>query len=274
MFDFSPLFIFLRFVDVLICSGSEFLFIQIIMLFKSNDWQFILTLFGIVSTWIVTFFSIRNVNRNTNLQISNQNKISYRPYLKIEIVEEKIFQEGVRYYYTTTKKYDEVDNHKLEDMHNSGYAKGANVVISLKNVGNGIATGLKIFNIDNNFRLLNKSGDLMIGSTREKETYNESEEAIIAKDEIFQFQMFLTFVFSKNRTPDFEYIDNDCIHYLLVFKDIDMNLYSFKIDFWSGYQSNVVSYRTSEVIEYKKKWNDFSNINEFHDYIKSEYIIK
>ena len=184
----------------------------------NRDWFDYLTLALTIITILVsigaTIINIRLVNKNTNKQIENQNKETYRPRLKlneIKIVEHNINQ---RYLYAYSKKYDKEEN--SIDVY---------VDITLENIGYGIANDITFYMLNNGdkcfgIQSISKENNQVLNSTIEIPKEN--------KDTI-------KFLFSFNRNSindDLNDFDNDDFIILICnYKDLNGNNYEMLIGF-------------------------------------------
>lgn len=245
---FCCLISYLNIIDYLCQFISSNFFHRIYELIKSNDFQFGLTFLGIVTTWIVTFITIRNVNKNTNLQIQSQNKISYRPYLKVVEIKSRYTSEALISYTPTAPK----NNNEYENM--------CCAIIKIKNVGNGIATDFKIIDISDDFKVLHNDMFWFSNNYDRSQSFDNSDEIGIEKNGDFKFKLFLKYGVDSSYEKDF----------LFIYRAIDMNVYGFKITIYASLNSETIVYNVSENMEYKIK----SNISkeEVYKNIKDEYL--
>ncbi len=206
--------------------------IEAINKLSQHDWFDYCTL---LLTLAATVINIWLVNMNTNKQIKNQNKETYRPRLKlnnIEVVEHNLDK---YYLYAYSKHYnEESDSITLY------------VDIILENIGNGLAN-------DISFYMLN-SGQKCLGMQVENQDTNQSVGSTleIPKDKKETFKFLFKF---DRKSFEKEPSDLDRGDFLLLicnYKDLNDNNYKI-----------LIGYDLKKYEPYKFELNDKGNIEKF-----------
>lgn len=169
----------------------------------------IITLVGIIGTIIYT-------NKNTILQINNQNKQSYRPYIRIDKIEVVTNNEPEDQY---TNMFDQYYNDIYLGKNNSKTPVNApiGIRIELKNIGFGIAKNVKIFD-------MKKCKELKIRIIKEEGAYiiNNNSNYDLAISEIIPIKIVVKYIKEKKEISDFS-------NYAVFYEDINGNVYSNEI---------------------------------------------
>ena len=177
-------------------------------------WTLGLSLAAIVVSVLATIINIWIVNKNTNKQIANQNKETYRPRLRlreIKIVKDKINE---RHLYAYSKQY-------KEDLNSiTLYAE-----IELENIGYGIANDISFYMLNSGFKCMgiqncNRNINQHLNSTLE-----------ITKDGKEKVNFVFNFKRPENNEEDIEIIDDDFILLICNYKDLNGNDYKILIGF-------------------------------------------
>lgn len=209
---------------------------------SKHDWFDYLTLALTIVTIVVsigaTIVNIWLVNKNTNKQIENQNKETYRPRLRLKNVKITVHNIDERYLYAYSKKY--IDNKKSVDIY---------VDLELENIGYGVAN-------DISFYMLNSGHKCMGIQNQNKETIQVLNSTIeIPKDK----NQIVKFLFSFNRdsidleTEDFD--NDDFIILICNYKDLNGNSYKILIGFiLKKYEPFKIEY--NEENDFEKIYND------------------
>lgn len=178
-------------------------------------WDYIIFIIPIIVSIIATLVNIWLVNKNTNKQIKNQNKETYRPRLKlkqIKIVEHDIDR---MYLYAHSKEY------VNEKTSISLYAD-----IELENIGNGIANDITFYMLHSGHKCLSVQTENKYST----QTLNSTIEIPKDKSQIIKF----LFNFNKEavKSDEIEEIDgNDVILLICNYKDLNNNSYRILIGF-------------------------------------------
>lgn len=114
---------------------------------SNRDWidyaTIIISIISIVISIVATIINIWLVNKNTNRQIENQNKETYRPRLKLKSISIKKSVGSERYLYINSKNFEEKKN-KLSIYLN----------VCLENVGYGIANDITFYSLTGGYKCL------------------------------------------------------------------------------------------------------------------------
>lgn len=111
----------------------------IVAIDNANNSDWFISILTILVPAIMTIISMYYVNKNTNRQIANQNKETYRPRLKLLCVEEipNNFEQNTLYAYSENYKNDLASEISISfDM-------------SLKNIGHGLANDISFYMLNN-----------------------------------------------------------------------------------------------------------------------------
>ena len=109
---------------------------------------------------VIAMLNVWIVNRNTDKQISAQNKETYRPRLCVEKIDEVKHEIDKRYLYACSNEYREGNNNVT-----------LYVDIELSNIGNGLANDLEFYMLNN--------GKKCIGMQAEYEDKNQELNSTI-----------------------------------------------------------------------------------------------
>lgn len=175
---------------------------------SSRDfWDYFVIIAPIVITIVTTLVNVRLVNENTNRQIENQNKETYRPRLSLKNVKSICHDVYERHLYAYSAGFDESKEKAV-----------LYVDVVLENVGNGLAN-------DITFYMLN-SGKKCLGIQVEDNDVNQELNSTleIPKDSSYPVK----FLFNFNRKLQDEELDADGT-ILLVCNYKDLNNNNFKI---------------------------------------------
>ena len=177
-------------------------------------WDYIFFIVPVITTAITTLINVWLVNKNTNKQIENQNKETYRPRLKlnnIEVVEHNINE---RYLYAHSTNFKE----------KSG-GISLYVDVMLENIGNGIANDLSFYMLNSGHKCLgiqvqNKNANQILNSTLE-----------IPKDRIEKIKFLFNFNNEQLSSNDDELDIDDAILLICNYKDLNNNDYKILIGY-------------------------------------------
>lgn len=132
---------------------------------SNRDWidyaTIIISLISIIISVVATIINIWLVNKNTNRQIKNQNKETYRPRLRIKGISIKKRIGSERYLYINSKNFDEEKN-----------KSSIYINLCLENVGYGIANDITFYSLTGGYKCLgiqseNKNTTQELNSTLE-----------------------------------------------------------------------------------------------------------
>ena len=174
-----------------------------------HDWFDYITL---ISGVIFTYLNIKYVNKNTNKQIENQNKETYRPRLILKSIKDTNKNTGERYLYAHSLGFKE-DEEKAYIHFN----------IELENIGYGIAN-------DISFYMLN-SGSKCLEIQFNENTINQKLKSTIEiqkdKKEIVPFEVNFNKKLVNSKTDGFE--NDDAVLLICNYKDLNNNNYKILI---------------------------------------------
>lgn len=215
--------------------------IEVIRNNNARDWfdylNLILSTITIVVSIGATIINIWLVNKNTNKQIENQNKETYRPRLRMKSIKVVEHNSWERYLYAHSKKY-ENENNCIRLYAN----------IELENIGNGIANDISFYMLHSG----NKCLEIQTESKEQNQLLNSTLE--IPKDKTDNIK----FLFSFNKdsiNQESEFLDNeDFIILICNYKDLNNN-YKMLIGFiLKKYNPFKIEY--TDELEIGKIYND------------------
>lgn len=121
--------------------------IDAITALSERDWidyaTIIISIISIIMSIVATIINIWLVNKNTNKQIENQNKETYRPRLRLNNISIKKNIGSERYLYINSKNFDEKKN-----------KSSIYINVCLENVGYGIANDISFYSLTGGYKCL------------------------------------------------------------------------------------------------------------------------
>ncbi len=215
----------------------------------------IITLGGIITTLILT-------NKFTNKQIANQNKQTYRPYIRVEkmniITNDEKDDEKVNMFDQYYRDIYLKNNISREPVH-----APVGIMLELKNIGIGIAKSIKLFDMTKccevKSEVLQKDGNY---------TVNKNFSHNIAINENLEFKVIIKYI-----REEIDVSDNTS--YLIFYEDINGNVYSNQllIEVGKGKKYNIELFH-SEVNSFDHNGETiYINIlknSDLHKYLKSK----
>lgn len=162
---------------------------------------------------ITTVVNVWLVNKNTNKQIKNQNKETYRPRLKLKKVEQCVSNLNV-VNYIKSNDYIEKMSEKLKFR--------CKFNITLENIGYGFAHDVKFFNLISGKRCIKRQTH---DSRESKKGFSTIDINKNGKDDII---FHTDFYFDQNKEEWFPTMDKCYI--LVVYNDLNQNSYTMLID--------------------------------------------
>lgn len=206
--------------------------LKIIENFSIGDW---VNFISIIISSIMTFISIYFVNENTNKQIANQNKETYKPRLRLKKITNL---KDVKY------KNCLCANGSYFDY--NGECVTLFLDIELENIGNGLANNISFYVLNNgykcsNYQNINYETNQLLGSTLEVPK---------GEKETFRFCFNFNKIYLDNKD---KYNNGDYIILVCNYKDLNNNNYKLII----GY-----ILKNYEVIKSKSKDNNYIVYND------------
>lgn len=189
-----------------------------IRLLRNRDLYDILFLFTSILIPIITaIINVHYVNWNTNKQIENQNKETYRPRLRIKSIEES-FDMNNHTIYAYSNFYDESKYDKDICVYNDYIHK--KFFITFENIGNGMANELE-------FYMLNH-GEKCSGYQSLDDSLNQVLNSTIEIPKGSADKVCLDICFDKNRYKIEDFINEkeDFIIIICNYKDLNNNNYN------------------------------------------------
>lgn len=174
------------------------------------DWISLIVV-PIVVAIITTIVNVKSVNHNTNMQLANQNKETYRPRLKLQKIintNHDLFLANYMFFYN---EYNMSDSYDI-------YSK-----VFLENIGNGIANDITFYS-------LNRGEIISKGMSCERDVNQESfstEE--IAKNKVGDF--LFSFSFNNDDIKKMQPTDELPCLILCNYKDLNNNNYKLIIGY-------------------------------------------
>ena len=220
---------------------------------KNHDYYDWMLIFIPILTAIINVYI---VNRNTNKQIANQNKETYRPRLKLKNVQITQCNDKEHILYAHSKNY------KEENEEISQYFE-----IELENIGNGLAN-------DISFYMLN-SGEKCYGYQFNNDNDNQILDSTIEIPVNKEGKVLFNIDFDKNSiNPEKEPPNNnDLVLLVCNYKDLNNNSYQILIGII------IKKYTVNEEYE-KRHFDEYSivfdyyhyqeNTNEFNNMVKKD----
>ena len=218
---------------------------ELVEVIKNNsvrDWfDYLNLVLSIITIFIsigATIINIWLVNKNTNKQIENQNKETYRPRLKMKSI--KIIENNSedRYLYAHSKKYEKENN-----------SITLYVNIELENIGNGIANDISFYMLHSGKKCL----EIQNESKEINQFLNSTLEIPKDKTENIKF----LFSFNKDSiNEELEFLNSeDFIILICNYKDLNNNNYKILIGFiLKKYNPFKIEY--TDELEIDKIYND------------------
>lgn len=178
-----------------------------------DKWDYIFFVVPTIVTIIGTLINVWLVNKNTNKQIENQNKETYRPRLRLKDIKVAEHNINERYLYA----------------HSLGFKEDKEGVslyvdITLENIGNGIANDLSFYMLNNG----NKCLGIQVENKNRNQVLNSTLE--ISKDN----SETIKFLFNFNKEQlygDNNSFDDDAILLICNYKDLNNNNYKILIGY-------------------------------------------
>ena len=164
----------------------------------------IVSIFAIIASTIVTC-------RNTNKQIEDQNRETYRPRLRLKKIE------------NVDNNLTEVENEISSRFHKEQRNDSIRIKITLENIGYGIANNIEFFNLINSERCFRTQ------VLQDKINQLELSTYEIAKDKAEEFQMLI--LYNRDAVEDKQNSDGDFILNLCNYEDLNRNNYKILIGY-------------------------------------------
>ena len=118
--------------------------IEVIDKLSSHDWwDYFVFIVPLVVTIVTTIINVWLVNKNTNKQIENQNKETYRPRLSLKSIRSVPNDDYERHLYAHSVNFDE--NKEKAVLY---------VDVVLENIGNGIANDISFYTLNSGEKCL------------------------------------------------------------------------------------------------------------------------
>lgn len=188
---------------------------NIVNFFSSNLCGNLLTFIGIIVTVIVAYKTIKNVNENTNIQLKENNKQLYRPFINISSIN------AIDYFDWNNIVLDCKGSNFFREKREERIKKDKSSIkleMKIENIGNGIANKVKFINIDEKNKI----------KIKESEEYDittlEVNNIVIKKDEEKIIQLELNYLIDRTGKETSDYIQ-----FYIQFEDINGNKYKTKI---------------------------------------------
>ena len=169
------------------------------------DWLIFIipTILTIVNVWIV--------NLNTNKQIKNQNKETYRPRLKVSNIERISSKEYVHSYYAHSKYFEEGSN--------KGNVK---FKIQLENIGTGLANDIQFYMLNSGEKCLGYQVDNVL----ENQILDSTEEVPVGKS----LDVYFNINFNRKKIKEYEkQLEGDFVILICNYQDLNQNNYNILI---------------------------------------------
>ena len=182
---------------------------------SSRDiWDYIFFIVPVIVTIATTLINVWLVNKNTNKQIENQNRETYRPRLRLKNI--KVVEHNIndRYLYAHSLGFKE----KKEGI--SLY-----VDITLENIGNGIANDLSFYMLNSG----NKCLGIQVENKDENQVLNSTLE--IPKDKSETIKFLFNFNREQLNGDNNSLDDDDAILLVCNYKDLNNNNYKILIGY-------------------------------------------
>lgn len=220
---------------------------------KNHDYYDWMLIFIPILTAIINVYI---VNRNTNKQIANQNKETYRPRLKLKNVQITQCNDKEHILYAHSKNY------KEENEEISQYFE-----IKLENIGNGLAN-------DISFYMLN-SGEKCYGYQFNNDNDNQILDSTIEIPVNKEGKVLFNIDFDKNSiNPEKEPPNNnDLVLLVCNYKDLNNNSYQILIGIIIKKYTVNEEYEKHHFDEYSIVFDYYyyqENTNEFNNMVKKD----
>lgn len=182
----------------------------------AHDWfdyiNLAISILALISSAIFTYFNIKYVNENTNKQIENQNKETYRPRLRLKSIKDIFGVENEKILYANSFGFNE-DKRSLYIY----------LQIELENIGYGIANDISFYMLNNGERCNEwqpeiKTENLQLDSTMEIPK---------GSSEIIKFGVHFDYNLIKEQTKDSD--NHDTMVLICNYKDLNNNNYKILI---------------------------------------------
>lgn len=195
--------------------------VEAIKSLSNHNWYDLLILFSTILVPIVTaIINVYVVNNNTNKQIANQNKETYRPRLRVNNVEETFGSNNhTMYAYSHNTK----ESKTVEESFNNSNQLYKKFNITFENIGNGLANELT-------FYILNH-GEKCIGYQSIDSELNQVLNSTIEIQKNSKETITFDICFNKKNIDSEESIEgkDDFIILICNYKDLNGNNYNLMI---------------------------------------------
>lgn len=169
------------------------------------DWLLLIipTILSIANVWIV--------NANTNKQIKNQNKETYRPRLKLKNIERVQTTEYMHNYYAHSKYY--------QEKANKGTIK---FKIQLENIGTGLANDIQFYMLNSGKKCLGYQIDCSL----KNQILDSTEEVSVGKT----LDIYFDINFNREKIKEYEKtLEGDFVLLICNYQDLNKNNYKILI---------------------------------------------
>ena len=218
------------------------------------DWMILIC--SIVIPILTAIINVYIVNRNTNKQIANQNKETYRPRLRLKNVQSTYNRDMEQILYAHSKNYSE-EEHEI-----SQYFE-----INLENIGNGLAN-------DISFYMLN-SGEKCYGYQNKDHNNNQVLDSTIEIPMNESGKIVFSMNFNKQFiNPEKEYPNNeDFVLLICNYKDLNNNNYQILIGIIIKQYNENDNYEEMHINQYSLTYDYYyyqENTDKFNGMIKKD----
>lgn len=169
------------------------------------DWLILIVpaILSLVNVWIV--------NSNTNKQIKNQNKETYRPRLKLKNIERAQNVDYIHSYYAHSKHFQEEQN--------KGNIK---FKIQLENIGTGLANDIQFYILNSGERCFG----YQIGNSYQNQILDSTEELPVNQT----LDVYFNIYFNREIIKDKENFLGDYVLLICNYQDLNKNNYKILIE--------------------------------------------
>ena len=205
-----------------------------------EDINFWLSIFSIVIPVFATVYTVNN-------RIKNQNKENHQPYLVLDKIEQVDELNKYKYYLTLVSNCCQKDNK----------GNSLNVTMAIKNIGYGVATNIKFYNLLN--------GNQFEGNIEKK--MDQNQKLFTTFDIAASDQRNIRATLISNNSSDKGNNLEEYTKILCVYKDLHNNIYTFIIciNLKSDKNYDFYAYQPSS-LSYKREINE--NIKQYKAIIK------
>lgn len=176
-----------------------------------DSWDYIFFVIPIIVNIVTTLINVWLVNKNTNKQIENQNRETYRPRLRLKDINVVKNNLDKRHLYAHSLRFKEMNN---------GISLYIEVI--LENIGNGIANDLTFYMLKNG----NKCIGMQVESKEKNQILNSTLEIPKDKNETINFLFEFN---SEQLNGNNNSLGDDVILLICNYKDLNNNNYKILI---------------------------------------------